>query len=963
MRETLFSKIKQGGISVGLPLLLALSVLCGCGSDPTVNKSSVGGGGESAGNGTASAADGASSVEAGGKPAKSKTDPLPILDYKPAPIDGYAAHADGGIIYNPLSAEAKKVGAANRYDGAKTSNVSLQGNGFNVTFSVPTEITAYDMVPIKYTLNKTGSVDQPLTLIANAFEEPGRGTGSMYDLSVPGKMDVEFTYLGSVTGTLKENARHVMKPDNSDTPAEAYPNYTLTELNPSGTVKSGDIVWLKFRYTNTGNTILDPEGIGGFSIVPRLYRKESETGTNKAEIGKLYNNYVRETTYVYPGESREFWVNFISSETGNKTPQQMGLNDGHYQIELKTIYRTEYNYDMYTNLWDGRVMQTAYFDFNAAAIPTKTPVKPIVYTNKARPENKASWLHYFEEFMTVYEQFRQGLKTNETGTLWLQVAPWSKQIVLKAVYANPKEIAYKTIPVRVNTDINVTYNPDNFNTVINADGIETPMIYSQPMSDMRANVQRSPYPEQTIATDLLEMRDCGINLLTTQGMPWLYDNTVQGYSKLKNSVDSNTQGDGVKYQLDISRNLGFQMLGIGSYPLGRPTISQIANWIDGKNYLFSKAMPGEGDYSDPNVAKANAVAYNYQRSRWGDLYAHDRNGTTSYTIEDTRGFMRLETHARWEMGNKTVKAFQQWTEEKYKTVAALNKVWGTKYKAFTEIDPQKGQEIERTNWGNWVHYENRETGFYENAPATFDADIFRTQLRVKNYEDVLADVRKQDPEAMVSMRTEGSVMVVPGLDPQSKNPHYRNIIYSQLCGAAVAEVLAGSDAIRSHTDYTVIPFTPSEIAEVTKKAVAAGIVPMLQPQFDNMRETLINDVYGEDFSKYYNISAPKKAAMCHVLTAVYPWWKATYENGGVPGVLWQDYECDGFVTETQKKEMKFFSQKLNKAINEPKALETRKKNSRKYAAEQSDMKNAYQKNFVDKTVGEAIKNYGEIKVN
>ena len=50
--------------------------------------------------------------------------------------------------------------------------------------------------------------------------------------------------------------------------------------------------------------------------------------------------------------------------------------------------------------------------------------------------------------------------------------------------------------------------------------------------------------------------------------------------------------------------------------------------------------------------------------------------------------------------------------------------------------------------------------------------------------------------------------------------------------------------------------------------------------------------------------------MMHVLTAVYPWWQAMAEEGGVPGITWADYECDGFVTATQAREMKLFKEHL-----------------------------------------------------
>ncbi|MBO4769498.1 MAG: hypothetical protein J5563_01805, partial [Clostridia bacterium] len=68
----------------------------------------------------------------------------------------------------------------------------------------------------------------------------------------------------------------------------------------------------------------------------------------------------------------------------------------------------------------------------------------------------------------------------------------------------------------------------------------------------------------------------------------------------------------------------------------------------------------------------------------------------------------------------------------------------------------------------------------------------------------------------------------------------------------------------------------------------------------------------------YNLTdSVAKGAYVHQLTAVYPWWKATYESGGVPGILWQDFQCNGFATETQIKEMKFFKAKIDEMLSDP----------------------------------------------
>lgn len=63
--------------------------------------------------------------------------------------------------------------------------------------------------------------------------------------------------------------------------------------------------------------------------------------------------------------------------------------------------------------------------------------------------------------------------------------------------------------------------------------------------------------------------------------------------------------------------------------------------------------------------------------------------------------------------------------------------------------------------------------------------------------------------------------------------------------------------------------------------------------------------------------------MMHCLPALYPWFEAMHEEGGIPGILWEDYQCDGFATQTQKREMRFFLEKLRAAMARPESQAAR----------------------------------------
>ena len=115
-------------------------------------------------------------------------------------------------------------------------------------------------------------------------------------------------------------------------------------------IEAGDIVWFQFRITNTGNTILDPEGIGGHQYYPELHKK-NEKGEYEF-YGYPYNLYYRNLDYLYHGESHDIWMHFV------KWPYDMNapMEPGEYLIKLKATYRCyKLNY-IHENISDGKCL-------------------------------------------------------------------------------------------------------------------------------------------------------------------------------------------------------------------------------------------------------------------------------------------------------------------------------------------------------------------------------------------------------------------------------------------------------------------------------------------------------------------------------------------------------------------------------------------------------------------------------
>jgi hypothetical protein len=714
-----------------------------------------------------------------------------------------------------------------------------------------------------------------------------------------------------------------MQPDLSDAPGE-YPPFDRQPMARSGVVQAGDIVWFKFRFQNTGDTILDPEGMGGCQFFPELRRKNAK---GKYQfLGNPYNLYIRDLEYLYPGESHEVWVHFQANDNG-ATPQGFGLAPGEYQIRLRLTFRNYRTFDTFGNIWDGPPMYIYEMPFvvEAAARPAPVEQGRVSLTNGGAEDKITRWIHTFEEFMTAFDCHisEPTEKKSIRGTLHLQVAPWTEDVVVKLIGTNPLSIASVAVPVKVDSNaesLKIKFDEDHPTNLIR-NGMREPVIYSMAMADMRTNVQHGPFPERHIRDRLREMMDCGINVVSTTTMPWLYDDTrIMGKSS-GGGTGFNHQGDAYKYVLDVARQEGMWVEGMGTYPFSAANTGRIAEWITGRPASFGFVGSADPSFADPKLPLANAITRLYQFHRWGDLYYQSEQGFVPIGVEDTRGWMRQDIHVRLPMGEQSVRAFQQWAATKYGSIDKANAAWGSRYKSFAEVDPEAGQTP--NHFGHRWEYANPAHPFHDWNRAVDDLDVFRTEERVRNYRDALAVTRKEVPGAVISVRTEGGNVLAGGIDSQDPRSHLRHAYYSQRRCAVIAEILLASGLVKFHEDYITLPYTPTELRQLIGAAVKQGIVPMYLPQFDNMRDIAINDKYGTEYGMHYNLPSAKKGAMMHVLTAVYPWFKATYEAGGVPGILWEDYQCDGFATETQKREMRFFADKLRDALNIPDAHESR----------------------------------------
>jgi hypothetical protein len=304
------------------------------------------------------------------------------------------------------------------------------------------------------------------------------------------------------------------------------------------------------------------------------------------------------------------------------------------------------------------------------------------------------------------------------------------------------------------------------------------------------------------------------------------------------------------------------------------------------------------DMGDPSVPEVIAAWTIYNYERWGDYWFKTADGRIPVEVEDTWGWMRDDINVRYDPGPLARKQFTQWLKSKYSDIGQVNAAWSSNYTGFDEIDPVNNQDPKNKVFHDW-------------SPAMEDWDVFRTHLRMEIYRKANDLIRKKIPGAELSLRTEGANIIVPG-DGKSDDMHMRHLYYSQRRNAMVFDEVKKADVLHFYNDYTTLPYTEDEWRKSMRIMTDAGIIPMFLPQFDHMRDILLQPYYGLEYQTHYNLDKPSKGMMIHCLTAAYPWWKATYEEGGAPGIIWADMGCDGVATETQKHELKILREHFNK---------------------------------------------------
>ena len=150
---------------------------------------------------------------------------------------------------------------------------------------------------------------------------------------------------------------------------------------------------------------------------------------------------------------------------------------------------------------------------------------------------------------------------------------------------------------------------------------------------------------------------------------------------------------------------------------------------------------------------------------------------------------------------------------------------------------------------------------------------------------------------------------------------------------------------------------PSEVYELTKLEASQGILPMMQGLYARKNDTGENPEYGTDYTTEYNSVSTVKHMFVPTRISAFLWFAATYEAGGSPGVLWNDYTVDGAQYHTQKREMMFFNKKLQETLGTPEGIAWVNAGGGSYNPDAIPGKWSYEPSYVQDVLDKAMREH------
>lgn len=453
------------------------------------------------------------------------------------------------------------------------------------------------------------------------------------------------------------------------------------------------------------------------------------------------------------------------------------------------------------------------------------------------------------------------------ATLSLEAPPWSDTIVVRLVQDGA--IRAVSIPINVSEDALRLDGTPNERWTLNGKPI---FIWSSsPM------ISREELP-------MLRERLGGDNIVLIHG------------------AILNPEGD---WYLQAAREYGFKVLPMLSY-VRLQWVSQFSD----KERLMEGAPLEYGihrvDALDPDFPKAFAEIVSRTYEYANDVLYRTADGKIPMALSSEQSygypFWASNLPTRWGGSSEAnVLAFREWLKEKYSTIDKLNKAWKWEYQSFEEIDPSPITTIRPSEymdpWKEW-------------GPAIEDFDLFRSEIHGDFWRKTVEEIKRRHPDVICGQNVFGGYAsdeetIYYGFYNWGVQDYKGDTINWQARRTAclpedmlfydfmICWNTGSPDAAKKHVEFwhqhgidTIIYARPYP------KVVPGGDVPIRTHCYLDL------DMNGNIIWSYN--------------TSFFPTYKATYEAGGLMGVLNDSY-VGSKMNEIQRTEIEMFNREVMRA--------------------------------------------------
>lgn len=311
------------------------------------------------------------------------------------------------------------------------------------------------------------------------------------------------------------------------------------------------------------------------------------------------------------------------------------------------------------------------------------------------------------------------------------------------------------------------------------------------------------------------------------------------------------------------------------------------------------------DALDPNFPNAMADVVDRVYKAAGDILFRTADGKVPICLSEEQSYgypWASNFPTRWGGSSpEDVAAFRVWLKEKYNSIEALNAVWKTAYADFAEIDPSPICSTIPSEypdpWKEW-------------GPAIGDFDAFRSKIHGEFWAKTVAEIKKRHPDAICGLNTYGDYAsetepIYSGFfdwgakDYQGKGLNWM----ARRTGCLPDDLMC--------FDYFVCWNTGSPDAarkNIEFWRVRGKEVVIFAREYSKI--VLGGDV---DIATHSVIGVDKKGLMIFGHTSsFFTMLKATYENGGIAGLL-NDAYIGSQINEVQRQEIALFNREIARA--------------------------------------------------